>query len=643
MLDLQSTTASQFCDSLSRRRLLEAGGLSTLGLGLPDLLRSRAQAASASDSPAFGTAKRMILLFMWGGPAHQDTWDLKPEGPLESRGEFMPIGTNVPGIHISEHFPLLARHADKLAIVRSVGQEDNNHSTGAHASLTGRRHELKAESFAARGTDFPHFGSVVSALRPNPAGMPNFVALPEMIHTTNGSLTPGQFGGLIGRRFDPFQITDHPDRADFSIDALKLPADLSTGRMAARRDLMRAVDNVARLAERSDVARNMGTFYEQALEMVLSSEARRAFDLEAVPRDDRFRYGWHTFGQSVLMARRLIESGVQVVTVYWHREKKTIDTTWDTHALNFQELRRRLMPSVDQPIAALLEDLSASGLLDETLVVWNSEFGRTPKINANAGRDHWGPCNSVVFAGGGVPGGQVYGASDAQAAWPVADKVTQDDIAATIYHLLGYEPEHRVYDTTGRPHSIALGEPIVKLLGGRSRPEPTPPPLPLPERPPVGRFAELLRQRGNRYMHCDAALPVNLLDWELTGWSDVLGAGHEQHRRILQKTAKLKYRRVYYGHFAYENLVLLTSEPVKADDLAILIADTPLEIPAELRTGPPRRLWQIPVPADLTKGLRELQVQITAPGWPISDIALTGEAVRQLHIAEFLPDVAATA
>ncbi|MCA9117695.1 MAG: DUF1501 domain-containing protein, partial [Planctomycetaceae bacterium] len=490
MLNFQSSAGHRFCDSLTRRRALEVGGLSTLGLGLPDLLRSAASAKTAAgaaqDSPGFGRAKRMILLFMWGGPAHQDTWDLKPEGPVESRGEFLPISTNVPGIHISEHFPLLSQHADKLAIIRSVGQEDNNHSTGAHASLTGRRHELKAESFGARPTDFPHYGSVISNLNPGAGGMPSFVALPELIHTTNGSLTPGQFGGLIGRQYDPFQISEHPDRPDFSIDALKLPGDLSLSRMESRRSLMREVDRVARLADRSVTARNMGSFYEQALDMVLSPDVRQAFNLNSVSEEERFRYGYHTFGQSVLMAKRLMESGVKVVTVYWHREQKTIDTTWDTHALNFLELRRRLMPSVDRPIAALLEDLAASGMLDETLVVWNSEFGRTPKINANGGRDHWGPCNSVVMAGGGMPGGQVFGASDAQAAWPVADKVTQDDIAATIYHLLGYQAEHRVIDTNGRPHTIAEGEPIYKLLGGKSVPEPTPAPAPIVDRLVVG-------------------------------------------------------------------------------------------------------------------------------------------------------------
>ncbi|MBC8290259.1 MAG: DUF1501 domain-containing protein, partial [Planctomycetes bacterium] len=205
MLNLNGHNDASFCDGHSRRAMLQAGSLGTMGLSLPGLLANRAAASESNreeTSRVFGKAKRVILLFMWGGPAHQDTWDLKPDGPVENRGEFLPIATNVPGIHISEHFPLISKHADKLALIRSVGQEDNNHSTGAHAGLTGRRHELKAESFGARATDFPHYGSVLTSLRPNATGLPTFVSLPEIIATTNGAITPGQRGGLPGRQFD---------------------------------------------------------------------------------------------------------------------------------------------------------------------------------------------------------------------------------------------------------------------------------------------------------------------------------------------------------------------------------------------------------------------------------------------------------
>ncbi|MEO1999052.1 MAG: DUF1501 domain-containing protein [Planctomycetaceae bacterium] len=504
MIDVENPNSLRLCDGVSRRRMLQVGSLSPLGLTWPMLCQARdTQRAEAGTHATFGRAKRVIMLFMWGGPAHQDTWDLKPDGPAKLRGEFLPISTQVPGMHISEHFPHIAAQADKLAIIRSVGQEDNNHSTGAHAGLTGRRHEVKAENFGARDTDFPHYGSVLSKLRPATGGLPSFVALPDVIATTNGTITPGQFAGILGRRYDPFHITDHPDAAEFSISALKFPQGLNNQRMLGRRSLLQQIDGAARLAERSSVTQSLGAFYQQALDMVLSPTARRAFDLSRVSDAERMRYGWHTFGQSTLLARRLIEAGVQLVTVYWHREKKTVDSSWDTHALNFQELRNRLMPSVDRPIAALLQDLEDRGLLDETLVVWNSEFGRTPKINGNAGRDHWGPCNSVVMAGGGVPGGQVFGASDAAAAYPTRDKVTQDDIAATMYHLLGFEPETPVHDRLGRPFPVALGQPIHRLLGNQSVPRATPGPAPLPVRVPAAPFKQMLINRGRRFVCCN--------------------------------------------------------------------------------------------------------------------------------------------
>ena len=435
-----------------------------MSLSLPTLLQSQTTAAP-SIAGTFGRAKRVLLLFMWGGPAHQDTWDLKPDGPSATRGEFLPIATNVPGMHISEHFPLLSRHADKLAIIRSVGQDDNRHSTGAHAGLTGRKHTRSAENFSARDDDFPHYGSVLSKLRPGVGGLPTFVALPEVIATTAGAVTPGQGGGLLGKKYDPFRINQHPDEDAYQVSSLTLPGGMPAGRLHARRVLLRQVEQVARVSDRSREARAKSDSYHRALDMVLSPQARGAFDLSGVSDKERERYGWHTFGQSTLLARRLLESGVKLVTVYWHREVPTIDTSWDTHSLNFQELKNRLMPSVDLPIATLLDDLQASGLLDETLVIWNSEFGRTPRINKNAGRDHWGSCNSVVMAGGGMPGGQVFGASDENAAYPTKDKLTQDDIAATIYHLLGIDPKTQFVNNAGRPvNMIEQGRPMAELV-----------------------------------------------------------------------------------------------------------------------------------------------------------------------------------
>ena len=659
MLDIHAGTHLRFCDRLSRRRALQVGALGTLGIGLPHLLSSQAQARTAisggGSSSTFGRAKRVILLYMWGGPAHQDTWDLKPEGPVETRGEFRPIETNVPGILISEHFPLIAQQADKLAIIRSVAQEDNNHSTGAHAGLTGRRHELKAENFGARQSDFPHYGSVLSKLSPSGRGLPSFVALPEVIATTAGKITPGQGAGFLGRKYDPFQIVDHPDEPDFSIEALRLPGSLSVSRMSDRRQLLQQIDQVARLSDRSRSVYAMDQFYRQALEMVLSPQARRAFDIAAVADRERWRYGWHTFGQSVLMARRLIEAGVKLVTVYWHREDKRIDTTWDTHSLNFQELKNRLMPSVDRPIAALLEDLQASGLLDETLVIWNSEFGRTPRINKNAGRDHWGACNTVVMAGGGMPGGQVFGETDRQAAHPVSDKVTQDDIAATIYHLLGFDP-HRtlIHDRTGRPYPVALGQPIDKLLGNESRPTGplAAPALRLDRRPSVrgriGPFHRMLKERGRRYLVCEFGYPESENQWELTGWTEIRtgapsptgqasvhgdGSAGVYYRAPAGESAAVKYLGHFYPHFDYGYAVFRLAEARPIADVALSVGGRPVPVPQELIEQGAQRIWQVPFPRGLIAATKTFTLTVEADDWPLSAFALVGDRIRELHLS----------
>jgi len=628
---LTDNSGVRFCDGLTRREALQVGALGTMGLSLPQLLQSNAR-ANESTGGTFGRAKRVILLFMWGGPAHQDTWDLKPHGPQASRGEFLPIATNVSGIHISEHFPLIARHADKLAIIRSVGQDDNNHSTGAHASLTGRRHELKAESFGARETDFPHVGSVLSKLRPNQKGLPTFVALPEIIATTNGAVTPGQGGGFLGKRFDPFQISEHPDRPDFKIDALRLPGEIATPRMVERRNLLAQIEEAARLADRSGIVQSMDAFYQQALDMVLAPAARRAFDLAAESPQMRARYGWHTFGQSVLLARRLAEAGVKLVTVYWHREKKSVDSTWDTHARNFEELKNRLMPSVDRPIAALLEDLAVSGMLDDTLVIWNSEFGRTPNVNGNAGRDHWGPCNAVVMAGGGVPGGQVFGATDEKAAHPVSDKVTQDDIAATVYHLLGIDGETLIRDKQDRPFSLSIGEPIARLLGGLSRPEPKPVPAPHKSIEIIGPFTRMLRARGNRFITVALGHPDSEKSWKLAGFDEPAGVGADRHRALGEQPAVAKYLGVFFTHFDYGWLVLRLSAPRLLAEVKIAISGSLLSIPENLIAGVPQKLWQIPLPPGLILSKQLLEISIQAPGWLLSDIAVTGDAIRDVHL-----------
>ena len=623
----------QFCDRIGRRTALEIGSLSTLGIGLPAVLRA-AKATAKSPSPTFGKTKRVILLYMWGGPAHQDTWDLKPHGPSETRGEFLPIATRSPGVFISEHFPKLAEHTNKLAIIRSVGQEDNNHSTGAHAALTGRRHELQAESFGARDSDFPHFGSVLSHLRPNQAGLPSFVSLPEVIATTNGAITPGQNAGFLGRQYDPFRINQHPDTADFSVRSLTIPDSFSPQRLHRSSQLLKKIEQQARLSEQSKTVQAMGRIYQQALSMVLSPKARKAFDLASEKTTDRQRYGLHTFGQSVLLARRLIEAGVQFVTVYWHREEPTIDTSWDTHALNFQELKNRLMPAVDRPISSLLEDLQSRGLLDETLVVWNSEFGRTPRINDNAGRDHWGPCNSVVMAGGGIPGGQVFGASDENAAFPTRDKVTQDDIAATIYHLLGVPPETTLYDRLQRPHALALGTPITRLLSGTALPRNTEAPQNLSGGFQTGPFTHMLRERGLRFLNLDIGNPESEKAWSLDGWSEVSGVGIDCGRSLQKSSATVTYHGLFYTHFDYRWLALRLNNRQTLAGVTLHVAGRKLPLSPSLFQSGERQLWQIPFPEGLIAVTSKFSLEIQAPRWFVTDIVLLGNRIENSHLKD---------
>ena len=281
---------------------------------------------------------------------------------------------------------------------------------------------------------------------------------------------PGQNGGKLGGKYDPFEILQHPDEDDFSVEPLALRGGMDSARWRHRTALRDTFNesgshkNAQTLLQMSS-NRGMRTYFERAAELVLSPEARRAFDLSAEKDAMRDRYGRQTFGQSVLLARRLLEAGVQLVTVYWHRDKPGVDTTWDTHSNNFSSLKERLIPQIDQPIAYLLEDLKLRGMLEDTLIVWTSEFGRTPKVNTRAGRDHWGRCNTIWMAGAGVPGGQVHGSSDKYAAEPDLDPVGPADVTATIFHLLGVSPSAYVQDRENRPHQVAPGSPISALLG----------------------------------------------------------------------------------------------------------------------------------------------------------------------------------
>ncbi len=457
-------TGVRLCEGMTRRAWLHAGALAPLGLALPDLLGGRAEAARVGPSGAanyFGRARSCIIAYLFGAPAHQDVWDLKPEAPVEIRGEFRPIASSVSGIRLGEHIPRVARQAHRFALVRSVTHPDNTHTVAMHYMLTGRRHAEPNTNPRNKPTDFPTFGAVVQHLRPGRGRLPAGISLnaPANQVSAGNHIFPGFFAGFLGSAFDPLFVAQDPSREDFH------PFDITDGpaaqRLCARRALLAEVDRQRQALERSAVGRTLDGCQARAFDLVTSTEARRAFDLAQESDRVRQRYGQSPFGQGLLLARRLVEAGVRLVTVNWARD----DAFWDTHANNFRLLKDSLLPPFDQGFSALLEDLDERGLLETTLVVCLGEFGRTPKINGAAGRDHWAACNSVVLAGGGIRGGMIHGSSDRLAAYPATAPVTPEDLSATIYHLLGIAPRTEVRDHLGRPLPLSDGTPLTVLCG----------------------------------------------------------------------------------------------------------------------------------------------------------------------------------
>ncbi|HEY1598056.1 MAG TPA: DUF1501 domain-containing protein [Pirellulales bacterium] len=461
---------------LHRREVLRAGSLGLLGLSLPGLLGGRASAAAEGvplTDATFGRAKNCILLFMWGGPAQHETWDLKPDAPAEIRGEFRPIDTCVPGIQISEHFPQLAQRTDKLAIVRSMTHTNVDHLTATSFLLTGQPPPPDGNL----RNDWPHIGAVLSRLGHGRGPLPPFVSLRPKLENDVPRFVEqchGQFAGWLGQAYDPLTIDADPSRDGYHVGDFKLPPEISVARMDERRKLHREFN--ASLRSRLTQDEGLTAFdghYRKAFELLDSSTGGDAFEIDKEPAPLRDQYGRNPHGQSVLQARRLVERGVPLVTVYWPNDgRKNVSVYWDTHNRNFVDLRERLMPPADQAFSALLDDLATRGMLDETLVIWTGEFGRTPRIgqrNSDAGagrdgRDHWPGCFSTVLAGGGIRGGQVYGASDNHAAYPAADAVPPVDLVATVYHLLGVSPDAVLNDQQGRPLTICPGTPIRRLL-----------------------------------------------------------------------------------------------------------------------------------------------------------------------------------
>jgi len=442
MLRLDAEKSVSFCDGLRRRDFLHLGALSFAGLTLPGFLRLKAAGAVTSAEDM-----NCILLFLVGGPSQLDTFDMKPNAPAEIRGPYKPIKTNVPGIEISEIFPRISKHADKFSLIRGMHHEAPAvHDTGHQMMQTGRLFQ--------NGFEHPHAGCVLSKLRGPRGDAPPHILLPRPIGNTGGNMPHGQNAGYLGKSYDPFVLNADPSSPDFQVPDLLPPNYISSIRLDRRRRLRDMVDNSVREFDVSADARLLDENFQQAYTLMSSAKMREAFDLSRVPAGEREGYGYNRFGQSCLLARRLIERGVRFVTVNMF-ETVFNEITWDIHgSAPFSPIacyRDLVGPMFDMAYSSLLEDLSQRGLLKNTLVVAMGEFGRTPKINPAGDRDHWPQYWTVLFAGGGVKGGQVVGSSDEIGGYPRDRPTTPAEVIATIYRSLGVSDETELPGLQGRP------------------------------------------------------------------------------------------------------------------------------------------------------------------------------------------------
>jgi len=432
----------------NRRRLLQIGAVGGFGLTLPRLLAAEKRTASK--------IKSCILIFYYGGPSHIDTFDPKPHAPEKVRGEFAAIETAAQGVFIGEHNPHTARVMDRVTVIRSMTHPMRNHNSAASEALCGRTPAGgDLELLADDALSSPCYGAALSYMwRDEQLELPA-VALPHFMY--NVVLLPGQSSGFLGSAYQPFQIDKDPNRADFNVSALNLPSDVSQARLQQRRQLVGGLDQRIDAAEMSD-------YYKTAYSLLESERVRKSLVIGDEPEALRDKYGRNRFGQSLLLARRLVEGGVRFITV---NDGITNCQTcnWDSHADNFARHRDVLIPPTDKGYAALIEDLDERGLLEETLVVALGEFGRTPQINGAGGRDHWPDCFHVLLAGGGIRGGAIHGSSDKIGAYPATDPVSPGDLAATLFWRFGIDPKSEVHDITGRPYRLADGQPLAGLFG----------------------------------------------------------------------------------------------------------------------------------------------------------------------------------
>jgi Protein of unknown function (DUF1501) len=430
-----------YCDGITRRDLLQVGAMGVLGWTLGDLLRMQEASADAAGGASPGD-RSAIFLWLSGGPSHIDTWDPKPGAPAEIRGTFQPIKTNVAGIEIADQLPLMAQQMDKVALVRSVTHNLAAHSPGSLFMQTGNRPTASLR--------YPTYGAVLTKEKPAPRGVPPFVSLPN----TNLDVADA---GYLGVAYNTYTVGADPNAKNFNVRSLTMPAGITLERLENRRKLAADLDTMFRTVDnRPDIIAGMDSFYQQAYDIIRAPKTRAAFDLSQEPDSLRDLYGRTTFGQSCLLARRLVEAGVRIVQVN--------STGWDTHAKNFDSLQNKLLPAFDRGFAALMQDLHQRGLAANTVVLCTGEFGRTPKINKTAGRDHWSKAMSVLLGGAGVRAGQVLGATNANAEEPVDRPVSPEDIATTFYRLLGVDAQKEYLSPSGRPVAIVREGKVVPEL-----------------------------------------------------------------------------------------------------------------------------------------------------------------------------------
>lgn len=466
MIHFVGESGSELCDRIPRRRWLSLGTLAALGSVLPPRAKNanaQEQARAPVPGTPFGKAKACVQIFLWGGPGAQETWDLKPHAPSATRGEFRPISTNVSGIQYCEHLPEMSRRADKYTIIRSLSHTGVNHGTSAYHMLTGHIHSNPGTLRHPEKTDMPNLGANLGRYLRTVHSMPSHVHLPAIINDGDGLPVPGQDAGILGERFAPFQVLGDLTKKDFRVASLAAPPGMDQARLQDRFSLWKTLNQQqGTLAD--EVRSTMGESYLKAIELLDSSNTQKAFNLGDEPAEIRERYGMHHFAQALVLTRRLLEAGVPMITVYWSSPSNSDNQSWDTHNNQHERMSKHLLPAFDRAMSAFLDELFERGLIDDTIVTWYGEFGRTPKINSGGGRDHWGFCQSIGITGGPMIRGQVYGSSTADGGYPDTLPVKPDDLAATLFFGLGIDHRQHMFDLQGRPIQLSFGEPVHALF-----------------------------------------------------------------------------------------------------------------------------------------------------------------------------------